>query len=123
MRVLLDMNLPPRWVKFLRERGIESTHWSAVGDPRAADSTIMAWARHHGWVVFTHDLDFSALLAATRAEGPSIIQVRTQDVMPEHIGDSVVAVIRQHADALEQGAIVSLHAAEARVRVLPIRRI
>lgn len=32
-------------------------------------------------VAFTHDLDFSALLAATQATGPSIIQVRAEDVL------------------------------------------
>jgi predicted nuclease of predicted toxin-antitoxin system len=121
MRILLDMNLPPRWVEFLGERGIEATHWSAVGDPRAGDGVIMAWARHHGCVVFTHDLDFSAILAATHAQGPSILQVRTQDVMPEHIGEHVVEVIRSHIDVLEGGAIISVHVAEARVRILPIR--
>jgi predicted nuclease of predicted toxin-antitoxin system len=122
MRILLDMNLPPRWVEFFGEHGIESRHWSAVGDPHASDSVIMAWARGHGYVVFTHDLDFSALLAATDAHGPSILQVRTQDVMPEHIGNHVVEVIRDHADVLEEGAIVSIDAAEARARILPIRR-
>jgi predicted nuclease of predicted toxin-antitoxin system len=70
MRLLLDMNLSPSWVGFLRESGVEAVHWSTVGDPRASDATIMAWARHGGYVVFTHDLDFSALLAATEATGP-----------------------------------------------------
>jgi len=42
--------------------------------------------------------------------------------MPEHIGEHVVEVIRNHTDALEEGAIVTIHAAEARARILPIRR-
>jgi predicted nuclease of predicted toxin-antitoxin system len=29
----------------------------------------MAYAKSHGLVVLTHDLDFGAILAATRAEG------------------------------------------------------
>jgi len=43
----------------------------------------MDWAKDNGYVVFTHDLDFSALLAATQAECSSVIQVRTQDVLAE----------------------------------------
>jgi predicted nuclease of predicted toxin-antitoxin system len=74
MKLLIDMNLPPLWVRFLREAGFEALHWSTIGDPRATDATIMDWARHAGCVVFTHDLDFSALLAATEATGPSVIQ-------------------------------------------------
>ena len=71
MRLVIDMNLSPIWVGFLKAHGIEAMHWSTIGDIRAKDSVIMAWAREHGFVVFTHDLDFSALLAATGAGGPS----------------------------------------------------
>ncbi len=45
----------------------------------------MDWARPSGYVVFTHDLDFGALLAASHAGGPSVIQVRAQDVLPDHL--------------------------------------
>jgi predicted nuclease of predicted toxin-antitoxin system len=63
MKLLVDMNLSPEWVAVLKEAGWETEHWSKVGDPRAADSEIMAWATKHGHVVFTHDLDFGSLLA------------------------------------------------------------
>lgn len=45
MKILLDMNLPPSWVGFLRQEGFDAVHWSGVGDPRAPDAVIMAWAR------------------------------------------------------------------------------
>jgi predicted nuclease of predicted toxin-antitoxin system len=104
MKLLLDMNLSPTWVRFLEERGFETVHWSAAGDPTATDAAIMAWARDHGFIVITHDLDFSAILAHSAAAGPSVIQVRTQDVLPEAIGADLVRVLRQHRAALEQGA-------------------
>ena len=122
MKLLLDMNLAPSWVGFLQGEGFEAVHWSVVGDPRASDAAIMEWARRGGYMVFTHDLDFSALLAATGATGPSVIQVRAQDVLPEAIGTDVVSVLRMHAAALEQGAIVSVDKVTSRVRVLPIRQ-
>ena len=121
MKVLLDMNLAPSWVVFLQEEGFEAVHWSAVGNPRASDNTIMEWARRGGYVVFTHDLDFSALLAAVETTGPSVLQVRTQDVLPESLGQAVVDLLRTHAAALEQGAIVSVDSISSRVRGLPIR--
>jgi len=34
MKLLLDMNLPPRWVNFLSGQGIECVHWSDVGGMR-----------------------------------------------------------------------------------------
>jgi predicted nuclease of predicted toxin-antitoxin system len=122
MKILLDMNLPPRWVEFLQHEGFEAVHWSTVGDACAADAVIMTWARSNGFVVFSHDLDFSALLAATEAEGPSVVQVRTQDVMPEAIGRDVVRVLRLREAEIELGAVVSIDKVTSRVRVLPIRR-
>lgn len=122
MKLLLDMNLTPSWVGFLQEEGFEALHWSSVGDAKASDATIMEWARRGGYVVFTHDLDFSALLAATEAAGPSVLQVRTQDILPDAIGRDVVRVLRTHALVLEQGAIVTIDKVASRVRVLPVRR-
>ena len=121
MKVLIDMNLSPTWARFLRDAGFEAVHWSLVGNPRAIDAAIMEWARLDGYVVFTHDLGFSAILAATGAAGPSVLQVRTQDVLPEAIGGDVVHALRTHREALEQGAIVSIDMVSSRVRVLPIR--
>ena len=122
MKILLDMNLPVSWVGFLRQEGFEAVHWSAVGDHRAPDAVIMTWAHDNGFVVFTHDLDFSALLAASHAAGPSVIQVRTQDVMPEAIGRDVVRVLRLRAKEIEDGAVVSIDKVASRVRILPIGR-
>jgi len=62
MRLLVDMNLSPEWVGFLQSAGHEAIHWSTVGNPRAEDDEIMAWARAQKHVVFTHDLDFGTLL-------------------------------------------------------------
>ena len=94
MKMLVDMNLSPEWVAVLAKEGWETIHWSSVGNPRAADFEIMAWARQNGCVVFTHDLDFGTMLALTQADGPSVIQVRTQDVMPAAIGKLVVSALR-----------------------------
>ena len=70
MKLLIDMNLSPQWVPFLAGHGIEATHWFDIGDPRAPDSALMQWARDNGYIVFTHDLDFSTLIATAGAVGP-----------------------------------------------------
>lgn len=122
MKLVVDVNLPPRWVEFLATRGIEAVHSSSVGDLRATDAKIMNWARDGGYVVLTSDLDFSALLATSGAGGPSVLQVRTQDVFPESLGSQVVRVLQEQSEALESGAIVTIDEIAARVRILPIRR-
>lgn len=121
MKIVVDMNLSPTWAGFLQGAGFEAVHWSVVGNPRATDAVIMEWARLGGYVVFTHDLGFSALLAATAAIGPSVMQFRTQDVLPEAIGGHVVHTLATHREALERGAIISVDMVSSRVRVLPIR--
>lgn len=118
--VLIDMNLSPEWVPLLKNAGWSATHWSTVGDPRATDRVIMDWAQAHGHVVFTHDLDFGALLALTHKSGPSVLQVRGEDVLPAHLGTLVVKAIQQHESDLASGALVVVDERKNRVRVLPI---
>lgn len=122
MNFVIDMNLSPTWVDVFARHGWTAVHWTAVGDPRATDRTILAWAVAHDAVVFTHDLDFGAILAATGARGPSVLQVRAHDLLPEHLGATVVAAIRQFADFLAAGALLTVDARAARVRLLPLVR-
>jgi predicted nuclease of predicted toxin-antitoxin system len=119
MKIVVDMNLSPHWVKVLEDAGWKSVHWSTVGDMRATDDVIMSWARANGYIVFTHDLDFGILLALTQAESPSVIQVRTQDVFPEVLGNRLIKVLQEHQSALEKGALLTVDEAKERVRVLP----
>jgi predicted nuclease of predicted toxin-antitoxin system len=76
IQLVVDVNLSPLWIDVFVDHGWPAVHWSTVGDPRAKDRTVMAWARENGRVVFTHDLDFGTLLALTRETGPSVVQVR-----------------------------------------------
>jgi predicted nuclease of predicted toxin-antitoxin system len=122
VKIVIDMNLAPVWVQVFQREGWECQHWSQIGDPRATDGEIMAWARTNGFIVFTHDLDFSALLAATQAQGPSVLQVRAQNVLPDHLGEIVVRTLRQFDSILADGALISVDEARARVRVLPLMR-
>lgn len=109
-------------MKTLAEAGFEAAHWSALGLANASDVTIVAFAREHGYVVVTHDLDFSAILAATQGDKPSVVQIRSEDVSPEAIGRTVVDALRRTASQLEESALVSIDPAGARSRLLPLRQ-
>lgn len=122
MKLVVDMNLSPAWVLVLERDGHNATHWSTVGAPDARDREILQWAKVHGQILFTHDLDFGAILAATGADSPSVIQVRTVDPTPDHCGDLVLGVLRRHAEALSAGALISIDEVRARVRLLPLWR-
>jgi predicted nuclease of predicted toxin-antitoxin system len=74
------------------------------------------------YVVLTNDLDFGAILAATRAAAPSVVQVRAQDVAPEHLGDLVIRALRQYEDILQRGALITIDETRLRSRILPLIR-
>ena len=121
MKLVIDMNLSPRWVGVLAGAGLEAAHWSTLGAATAPDAEIMDYARLHGLVVLTHDLDFSAMIAATRSEKPSVVQIRAQDVNPDVIGGQVVAGLWQMSAELEQGALLTVDLKRTRLRILPLR--
>lgn len=110
MKLLLDMNLSPTWISFLNNAGFAATHWSAVGASIAADSEIMTYAIANNFVVITHDLDFSAILAATHVSKPSVVQIRAQDISPKVIGNHVITALQQMKSDPNR----------TRVRVLPL---
>lgn len=121
MKLLVDMNLSPRWVGLLTDAGIEAVHWSMLGAKNAPDSEIMAYASVNDYVVLTHDLDFSAILAATHGEKPSVVQIRAEDVSKDVIGKQVIAALRQMSFELEEGALLTVDPNRTRLRVLPLQ--
>jgi predicted nuclease of predicted toxin-antitoxin system len=120
VQLVVDMNLSVEWVAELARYGWSAVHWSTISDPRAEDAEIMAWALANEYVVFTHDLDFGTTLALTHATGPSVLQVRGQNVLPEHLGPVVVAALRQYDAELTTGALVVVEEKKSRIRVLPL---
>jgi len=73
VKILIDMNLSPAWGVVLAGSGWEAIHWTDIGMPTAPDGKLM--------------LDFGALLAATGATGPSVVQMRCEDTRPVSIHD------------------------------------
>lgn len=121
MKLIVDMNLSPRWVGVLAGAGIAAAHWSTLGAKNAPDAEIMAYASANDYVVLTHDLDFGAILATTHGEKPSVVQIRAEDVSPDVIGKQVIVALRQMASELEEGALLTVDPNRTRMRVLPLR--
>lgn len=122
MRILVDMNLGPSWCATLSEAGFEARHWRDVGHPAARDIDIIEFADRHREVVLTHDLDFAELIAMEARTGPSVVQLRATNVLPEASGPAVLAALNRHRSDLERGAIVTVDARGVRLRSLPIVR-
>ena len=95
-------------------------HWSTLGEPSAPDAAILDYAVANEYIIFTHDLDFGMLLAIQGAGKPSVIQVRSHDVLPIAIGDAVLRAIHAAQSHLLTGALVTVDPARQRIRLLPI---
>jgi len=122
MKLLIDMNLSPRWADFLKDNKLQAFHWSTIGHPGAPDSEIMEFALRQGYIVLTHDLDFSAILAATNVRCPSVVQIRAAEISPGKIGAKVVAALRQMEQELKDGALLTIDPSRTRLRLLPLQR-
>jgi predicted nuclease of predicted toxin-antitoxin system len=120
MKILVDMSLSPGWVTALQRHGHAAVHWSKLGDARAADAVILEWARANGYIVLTHDLDFGAILAATRGAAPSVVLVRAQDLLSPALESLVLSALQTCEAKLAAGALVVVDARTARVRLLPL---
>ena len=114
------MNLSPAWVQELANHQLEAVHWSTIGKFDAPDIELMNWAKANKHIIFTHDLDFGTALALTKADKPSVIQVRTQNVTIHHLSRMVINTIEAHSDVLEIGALIILDEDKKRVRILPL---
>jgi predicted nuclease of predicted toxin-antitoxin system len=121
VKLLVDMNLSPSWVERLARHGFEVVHWSTIGSANAPDVEILAWANEHQFVVVTNDLDFSAILAAGAVHGPSVVQLRTQDLLSEGAARIVVRALEAHREDIERGALLSIDEGGTRVRMLPLK--
>ena len=122
MRLLIDMNLTPRWVPFLEDAAHDATHWSSVGPGSAKDTEICEYARQWGFVIVTNDLDFPQILAHTRHSAPSVVLLRGEPLVPEVRGPALLGALQDCELELNEGAIVTLDWSDKpRARVLPLR--
>jgi predicted nuclease of predicted toxin-antitoxin system len=121
VRIVIDMNLSPAWTHFLSSAGHEARHWSAIGEPNAPDPVLLRWCRDNDSILFTHDLDFGAILAASGLDGPSVVQLRISDPTPGVCGDLVLDCLARTERSLLSGALVTIDERRKRIRVLPLR--
>ena len=73
-------------------------------------------------VDLTNDLDFSTILAAGGEASPSVVQIRTQDLLSDVVVSIVAKALDAHREDIERGALLSIDEAGTRVRMLPLRR-
>jgi predicted nuclease of predicted toxin-antitoxin system len=123
LKLLLDMNMPQRWLPALVARGHEARMWRELGDRRAPDTEIMAYAAQHEMSILTRDLDFGDLLAAAGALMPSVVIIRARGAELDALLEPVLRALEASAETMKRGALMSIGPTSARVRLLPLTRV
>ena len=121
MKLLADVHISPRTVRFLRDLGHDVVRSDEVLPANAADEEIIARAARETRVVLTQDLDFSAFIALRGAAGPSVISLRLSSSRVEHVNAALEHVLPQLEEAVRAGAVIVVEEGRVRRRDLPIR--
>ena len=51
VKILIDMNLSPKFVELFAKRGVHAAHWADIGAPDAKDIVIMDFASESGYIL------------------------------------------------------------------------
>ena len=106
----------------LAEHGFEAEWSPDLAGEDAPDEHLCERAAAAGQVVLTADTDFGRILALSGADAPSILLLRIKEQGIEQTFDPALDAIRNHANALIDGAVVTVTETGSRVRPLPIIR-
>ena len=121
MKFLADMAISQSTILFLRSLGYNAIHLREQGLQKISDTEIIEKAHQESRIILTFDLDFSAIMAASKDVNPSIIIFRLKNAKPDNLNARLLQVIEKSSYALENGAIISVEETNHRVRSLPIR--
>ncbi|MCC6764081.1 MAG: DUF5615 family PIN-like protein [Deltaproteobacteria bacterium] len=119
MKFLADLNIAPRTVLALRQQGFDIVRLDEVKLAHATDEAIVAYARAHGHVVVTQDLDFSAIVALSGLSAPSILSLRLGSAKADAVTERLSTILPNIQNDLANGAIVTVDD-RIRIRSLPI---
>lgn len=103
MRFLANMNISPKTVEVLIKKGWDIIRVSEVLPVNTTDCEILNYARNEHRVLVTQDLDFSALVALSGFEKPSLITLRLSSSDPESVTQRLLGLIPQFKEILRQG--------------------
>ena len=120
LEFLTNMNISPLTVEQLRKNGWNIVRVSEVMDRGSKDIDIFIYAQQQNKVVITQDLDFSAILALSGYEKPSLINLRLENPRPDLVTSRIIEVVSTMEKELEEGVVVTIDETTARYRNLPV---
>ena len=68
--------------------------------------------------MLTHDHDFGAILTQGGERKPSVITLRTRELLPEAVGERILEALKTLEDELREDALVIIEPERVRLRPL-----
>jgi len=120
LKFIADIHISPLTVNELKKNGYDIIRITDKLPATSSDAAIIQLAYREQAVIITQDLDFSALIAQSGLNWPSVISLRLDNAKPDKITWILNAVLPQIKTELTEGAIISIDEKEYRIRRLPI---
>lgn len=122
MRLLADVHMSPRTVRFLNELGHDAIRSDSILPATAPDEEIVDKASELGRTILTQDLDFSNIIALSGRSGPSVVSLRLSDSRVENVNRALLFRLPPLEDEIESGVIATIEDRRVRIRKLPVQR-
>lgn len=120
LKFVADIHISPLTVSELKKNGYDIIRVTDKLPATASDNEIIKLAYKEQAVIITQDLDFSAIIAQSGLNGPSVISLRVDNAKPDRVSRLLISVLPLIETELAEGSIVSIDEKEYRVRKLPI---
>lgn len=120
MRLLADIHISSRTVRFLNDCGHDVIPITSVLAPTAPDDEIVAKAIEFRRVVLTQDLDFSEIVALSGRTEPSVISIRLFDSRVENVNRKLELALPMLENDVLAGVIATVEEFCVRTRFLPL---
>ncbi|MEK6581808.1 MAG: DUF5615 family PIN-like protein [Nitrospirota bacterium] len=121
LKFIADIHISPLTVNELKKNGYDIIRITGKLPATASDNEIIQLASKEQAVIITQDLDFSAIIAQSGLNWPSVISLRVANAKPDMITRLLTTVLPRIEVELIEGAIVSVDETEYRIRKLPVK--
>ena len=120
LKFIADIHISPLTVKALQNNGYDIVRITDKLPATASDKEIIRLVHQENAVIITQDLDFSAIIAQSGLNGPSVVSLRVADAKPDIITRILMTVLPLIEADLIGGAIISIDEKEYRIKKLPV---
>lgn len=121
LKFIADIHISPLTVKELKNKGYDIIRITDKLPATASDKEIVQLARKEKFVLITQDLDFSAIIAQSSLNSPSVISLRVANAKPNVITQFLITILPLIEADIAEGAIVSIDEKEYRIKKLPVK--